>query len=69
MKNINKLIEKEQLKQLKNPGKNNKKKRKEINKAKRGEPIPVNKVVPTKKSKSKRRESIKKDTIREINNN
>ena len=68
MKNINKIIEKEKIKSIKNPGKENKEKRKEINKAKRGEPIPVNKVVPTKKSKAKRRTSIKKETKKEINN-
>ena len=68
MTSIKKIIEKENTKQKKNPGKANKQKRKEINKARRGDPIPVNRVVTTKKSKAKQRQNIKKNTRREVEN-
>lgn len=69
MKSIKKIIEKENAKQKKNPGKANKEKRKETNKAKRGDPIPVNRIVTTKKSKAKQRQNIKKNTRKEIQDN
>ena len=66
MASIRKIVEKEINRKKKNPGKINKQKQKDINKAKRGDPIPVNKVVATKKSKSKLRQNIKKTTRKEI---
>ena len=69
MNSIKKIIEKENVKQKKNPGKANKEKRKEANKAKRGDPIPVNRIVTTKKSKAKQRQNIKKNTRKEIQDN
>lgn len=69
MSSVKKIIEKEDIKKKKNPGKLNKQKRQELNRAKRGDPIPVNKIVTTKKSKAKQRQNIKKNTRKEIQDN
>ena len=66
MNSVKKIIEKEQQKSKKNPGKANKQKRKEINKAKRGEPIPAAKVVTPKKTKEKSRTNLKNKLNKEI---
>ena len=66
MNSVKKIIEKEQQKSKKNPGKANKQKRKEINKAKRGEPIPIAKVVTPKKAKENKRTNLKKKLKKEI---
>lgn len=66
MDSVKKIVEKEQQKSKKNPGKTNKQKRKEINKAKRGEPIPVAKVITPKKVKENKRTYLKKKLKKEI---
>lgn len=68
MTSIKKIIEKEEIKTKKNPGKANKQKQKEINKANRGETIPINKIVTPKKIKNKSRSNLKKELKKEINN-
>ena len=66
MKSIKKIIEKEEQKNRKNPGKANREKREEINKARRGEPIPVAKIVTPKKVKESKRTNLKKKLRKEI---
>ena len=66
MKSIKKIIEKEEHKNKKNPSKANREKREEINKARRGEPIPAAKVVTPKKIKEKSRTGLKKKLKKEI---
>ena len=68
MKNIKKIIEKEELKNKKNPGKQNKAKRKALNSANRGDPIPLNKVVTPKKQKQQQRQKLKKSLQKELKN-
>ena len=66
MKSIKKIIEKEDQKKKKNPGKANRQKRDEINKARRGDPIPIAKVVTPKKVKESKRTNLKKKLRKEI---
>lgn len=68
MESFNKLIKKQQQKDKKNPGKANKEKQKEKNRLKRGEPIPVSKVVTPKNIKEKKRNRLKSKLKSEINN-
>lgn len=60
LKEANKLMEKEK----KNPGKENKEKFKEINKNRRGEPIPKPKIVQTEEEKQRDNRSRRKDKYR-----
>lgn len=69
MESINKLVEIEERRKKKNPGKANKENLKEKNKTKRGNPIPLPKVVQTKKSKAKRRSYLKNRLQKEIKEN
>ena len=66
MQSVKKIIEKQQQRSKKNPGKANRKKRDEINEARRGEPIPVGKVVTPKKVKESKRTNLKKKLRKEI---
>ena len=66
MKSIKKIIEKEDQKKKKNPGTANRQKRDEINNARRGDPIPVAKVVTPKKVKENKRTNLKKKLRKEI---
>ena len=66
MESIKKIIEKEEIKQKKNPGKLNRQKNQERNKARRGEPIPTNRIVESKKVKKRNRNSLKKDLEKTI---
>lgn len=66
MDSVKKLVKKEEVKAKKNPGKKNKEKRNAANKAKRGDPIPVSKVVTPKKTKEKDRNILKKQLKKEI---
>ncbi len=61
MESVKKIIEKEEEKRKKNPGKANREQRKESNRAKRGDPIPRNRIVESRKNKQRRRERLKKD--------
>ncbi len=66
MESLKKIIEKEERKNKKNPGKANRKKRDEINKARRGEPIPAAKVVTPKKVRERSRNGLKKKLEKEL---
>ena len=66
MESIRKIIEKEEQKNKKNPGTDNREKRDSLNKARRGETIPAAKVVTPKKIKEKSRNALKKKLNKEI---
>ena len=68
MQGFKKLAEKESIRNKKNPGKANREKRNEINKSKRGNPIPISKVVIPKKVKENSRSKLKDKLKREIEN-
>ena len=67
-KSNKKIIKNLLIKEAKNPGKENKEKRKERNKAKRGQLIPAPKIVPSKKEKNKKRSSLKRELHKNLKN-
>ena len=66
MESVKRIIEKEEQRKKKNPGKENRQKRDLLNKARRGEMIPAAKVVTPKKVKENSRNALKKQLNKEI---
>lgn len=66
MKSSKKYLEKLMTQSKKNPGQENKARRKEEAKARRGQPIPAPKAIRSKKDKAKSRQSQKQALRKEV---